>query len=884
MAEDTSDFSKQESTNTYENARIARSLTEELKDQLGVRSRLNESERESLNLSRKLQRSAQENNVDIGNSGNIQKQINKDIKIQSAIQRELNSLIGDYGTATQQSIQNADRIKNLTSEINELHNQRNKVGKDEQQTIDDKIAQLESQLFSSELLKDTDAQRLALLNQSLKLSEEVIQAREEESSIQKQINRRIGLTGGLVSSLGNAMKKLGVNSSIFNDTVKQAEEDMRDMAEQTVRGKESFSRMQIMARGMVSLLDGLAYTLTDPLTILGAIGDAFLKINEQSVEISRLTGQSAGSFELFNTQAASAADKLEVVTELTKQTGMNAQNIFSDKVMMGAANLKAELGLSAEQAGNLAMSSQVYGKSVNNIRDTTVDTVNQYNAMNKVAVSHGQVLRDIGNVSEGIRASFSGSTEELVESAAAARKLGMNLERLDQVANSLLDFESSIQNELEAQLLTGNQINLAKAREYALNNDLKGLGEEIFQNSTKILEFGRMNRLQQQAQAKALGISRNELAKIAYQRGLANQMSHEELENATGVRSEEMRRLTIQKNFMKVIEKVAASITPILDMVGSILSIPWVPHILLGVAAVRGLSKSFIPFLGGIKKAIMQFDILNAKQALLGKKFKGGQFLPGGGRAKKGGQRAGGLLGKLFGSKANKSITPKTGKSIGGGIKSITGSISKIDTKQLLKGAAAMTLVAGSLYIFGKAVQEFMEVGWGDVGKAIVSMFALTGAVAALGALMSSGVGAVAILAGAGAMVIMASSVYILGKATQELAKGFTQFLPGLLKLGSQSDQLFKVGAGLMSIAAGLGAVSVAGLSAIPALGALTGLAVVAEPLAELGLLENTKKESEKEVTKLLGEIKQEIRKKGNVYLDGDKVGEALTLNTYVSS
>ena len=93
--------------------------------------------------------------------------------------------------------------------------------------------------------------------------------------------------------------------------------------------------------------------------------------------------------------------------------------------------------------------------------------------------------------------------------------------------------------------------------------------------------------------------------------------------------------------------------------------------------------------------------------------------------------------------------------------------------KKVLMGAAAMGVVAAAVFVFGKAVQEFMNVSWEAVGMAVVSMLALVGAVALLGAIMMSGVGAVAILAGAAAMLIVAAAVYVLGKALQDMAIAF---------------------------------------------------------------------------------------------------------------
>ena len=56
--------------------------------------------------------------------------------------------------------------------------------------------------------------------------------------------------------------------------------------------------------------------------------------------------------------------------------------------------------------------------------------------------------------------------------------LGANLETIDKNVTSLLNWQSSIQNELEAKLITGKQINLEKASYAALNRDYVNLMNE----------------------------------------------------------------------------------------------------------------------------------------------------------------------------------------------------------------------------------------------------------------------------------------------------------------------------------------------------------------------------------------------------------------------
>jgi hypothetical protein len=76
-----------------------------------------------------------------------------------------------------------------------------------------------------------------------------------------------------------------------------------------------------------------------------------------------------------------------------------------------------------------------------------------------------------------------------------------------------MNFEQSISNELEAELLLGKNLNLEKARTAALNNDLATVAEEIAKQAGSAAEFTAMNRIQQEALASAVGMSKEDLAK-----------------------------------------------------------------------------------------------------------------------------------------------------------------------------------------------------------------------------------------------------------------------------------------------------------------------------------------------------------------------------------
>ena len=90
-------------------------------------------------------------------------------------------------------------------------------------------------------------------------------------------------------------------------------------------------------------------------------------------------------------------------------------------------------------------------------------------------------------------------------------------------------------HELEAELLLGKDINLEKARQAALNNDLATVAKEISNQIGDSAEFSKMNRIQQEALAKSVGMNREDLAKTLY--------VQEQLVGATGKQAEEKEKL-----------------------------------------------------------------------------------------------------------------------------------------------------------------------------------------------------------------------------------------------------------------------------------------------------------------------------------------------------
>ena len=88
------------------------------------------------------------------------------------------------------------------------------------------------------------------------------------------------------------------------------------------------------------------------------------------------------------------------------------------------------------------------------------------------------------------------------------------MDQIENIANSLLNIEDSIAAEMEAELLTGKELNLEKAREAALNGKNEDLMAALAEQGITAVDYGNMNRIQQESLAKALGMSGEEMAKM----------------------------------------------------------------------------------------------------------------------------------------------------------------------------------------------------------------------------------------------------------------------------------------------------------------------------------------------------------------------------------
>jgi hypothetical protein len=285
-----------------------------------------------------------------------------------------------------------------------------------------------------------------------------------------------------------------------------------------------------------------------------------------------------------------------------------------------------------EQAG--LTNEEIYGiQQLATLNNTTLDKTNEkllgaakiYAGRNKIAINEKQILKDVSKASDALKLSLGGGADKLAEAAVKARQFGLSLEQTEKMAESLLNFESSIESELSAELLTGKDLNLEKARSLALSGDTAAAAAEMAKQMGSAAEFGKMNVIQQEALAKSVGMNRDELAKSlldkealvklgvtdakngqeAYNKLRAQGLSEAQIAAKLG--SDEQARMfeqqSIQERFNQTVEKlkeifitVGNALMPIFDIFSGIFDV---------VGPIVGMIGKVVSFMSPILKPML---------------------------------------------------------------------------------------------------------------------------------------------------------------------------------------------------------------------------------------------------------------------------------------
>lgn len=341
------------------------------------------------------------------------------------------------------------------------------------------IEKLKSKLLESQALKEArvsiakangvelDEKQLEALNKQIGFQEEVLAAIEEE-------NKARGITGSILDKIKQKVNDLRLNdlaTSVLTYTTKLLKEFDTEVA---------------------NVQQGFALTKREAIAVNEELARSSLSARTLGVNLETVT---------------------KATNDLNNALGGTA-NLFTTDIRNGIAFAEERLGLSAEAASNLAIEAINSGKAFNDVVAENEAAFKAIRGTTGVALNFRQTLEEANQISGALRLNLEQSPGGLIEAVAQAKSLGIELDKIRGIQSGILDFEQSIAAELKAEALIGRDINLERARLFALNNDIAGLTQEIANQFGSIEEFQKLNFIQQKAFADAANLSSDELADI----------------------------------------------------------------------------------------------------------------------------------------------------------------------------------------------------------------------------------------------------------------------------------------------------------------------------------------------------------------------------------
>jgi hypothetical protein len=506
---------------------------------------------------------------------------------------------------------------------------------------------------------------------------------------------------------------------------------------------------------------------------IGGTVTQMFQLKAQSFAVSKILGDEAGA------AVTSLAEKLGNANEVTLGTSIAVGTIAN------------RLGVSGDEAATLVNQFGNLSGLSNSTAMNTMEAASQLASANGVAPAN--VMKDIAENTEFFALYAKDGGANIAQAAIEARRLGVDLSTAAKISDNLLDYQSSVASEMQASVLLGRNLNLSKARELAYAGDSVGAMKEALNAAGGIEKFNKMDVYQKKAVAEALGTSVSELQQMS-----ANM---EKAATPAGKLQESFNATTA------FVQEMGAGIAG------------------TAVKGIGGMLIGMKDFKGQVSDAKEGFDFMKDSVKGIGTFLSGGK-----------GAGFTGLLdtketGAIKSLGKGGAITPPTPGSSETATKSAS-SISKIDTKALLRGAGALLVMAAALYVTAKALQEFNTVKPDSLLKAGAALLglglAMIGLNYALAPIAATGILELV----AGSMLAFGGALALAGLGAKLFGEGFSLVsvaLPSIVEQLSSLSQvnflpIFGMAAALTALGTSLALVATTGLAALPVLAGI-GLA-----------------------------------------------------------
>jgi hypothetical protein len=437
----------------------------------------------------------------------------------------------------------------------------------------------------------TDDQRKNFKN-TLDESKDLLKVAKDRLKFEKDISEAQGLSGGIAGGLQGILNKQGAGklskSLGIDDAVGKSKEFTKNLLKSGAKAGDLGTKFKV-ATNLVGTLGKNLLKSLGPVFLISELINGIIRADDETTKLGKSMSMTKSESAAFRSNLEAAANDsgnmaitgtklVENFTALNQQLGFI--NNFSTDSLVTMTKLTEQVKLSKEAAGGLVTLSEARGTNAERDYKATLGASYELQRQSGIQQDLKGIIEKVANTSGQLRANLGANTVEIAKAVTLAGELGGELSDVQTISKSILNFESSIAAELEAELLTGKELNLEKARQAALTGDIVGLEREIADQLGTFTEFSKMNVIQQEATAAAFGLSSDKLSDMLFKQQVMGRSAKELRAAGEDDLARMLEQQSASDKMAQTVEKLQAVMTnlgtafmPVIEVLGLALSL-----------------------------------------------------------------------------------------------------------------------------------------------------------------------------------------------------------------------------------------------------------------------------------------------------------------------
>ena len=386
-----------------------------------------------------------------------------------------------------------------------------------------------------------------LMDEELGIEESLIALKREEKDISSEMKKvwdnvldlqsqRLNLEGEI-----NNMRKHGLSDEEIDVMIEKLNIQIKQNQEAAKLAKQQAGFLAYMkdtaasSGGLLGNIAGMASkaknvansfkTIPGPFIILKALLefslDRFEKLDKAAEDFRKQTGFSntqmvelrknaeSVNIELqeFGVGIKEAYDAAKALTDVFGHT-----SLVTKEAMTNVALMNANLNVAVEDSAKVLATFQGLGGAT---QEAAMNMMKIGAGLSeKAGVPFSLVMKDIADASETTTAMLGANPSKLMKSAIAARALGTDMNKIVASQRKLLDYSSSMNDELELSALLGKSVSFQLSRQLAFEGDIAGAAKATLETVKAAGDFDKMSVYQREKLAQASGMELKDLTKM----------------------------------------------------------------------------------------------------------------------------------------------------------------------------------------------------------------------------------------------------------------------------------------------------------------------------------------------------------------------------------